>query len=91
MVDQKGLRVILGTTKFKAGIFLSGKIAERKPYYKALNRELFTSLEEAVTAFRVRYGDAIGDSKIKLNVHPPSYKYCMRIRFPFYKIQYFHH
>lgn len=67
MVDQKCLKVILGTTKFKAGIFLSGKIAERKPYFKALKLELFDSVEEAEATFRARYGDTIGDTKIKLN------------------------
>ena len=68
MENHKNVKVFLGTTKFKAGIFLSGKIAERKPYFKALKLESFDSVEEAEAVLRDRYGDAIGDAKIKLNV-----------------------
>ena len=61
------LTCYIGETAYKAGIFLSYRIAERKSYFKNLKLERFTSFNEAEDEFKKRYGEVVDMTIFKLN------------------------
>ena len=56
----------IGETKFKAGIFLSRQIVDRKKYAESLRLMKFGSYQEAREAFLKAYGEITGED-IRLN------------------------
>lgn len=57
----------IGETKYKAGIFLSIKIAEGKPYYKHLKLEAYSDFQTAESEFLRRYREKLSEEIIRLN------------------------
>lgn len=57
----------IGETRTKAGVFLSTKIAKRRPYGCYLRLKKYADFSEAVEAFVKNYKEVIGAEKIKLN------------------------
>lgn len=57
----------IGVTKTGAGIFLSGKIIERKRYGKYVHTEQFENFAEAEKIFFERYGTQISQKDFRVN------------------------
>ena len=61
-------RCYVAETKYKAGIFLSNKIAEKRPYYKQLSLREFDCFEEAFAFFEKNHTiDVAEDECLRLN------------------------
>lgn len=57
----------IGETRFYAGIFLSRKIAMRKPYANSLRLIQFESFAEAVQRFLEMYGEIVNLKELRVN------------------------
>lgn len=57
----------IGETRYKAGIFLSIKIAEGKPYFKHLKLEAYSDFQTAESEFLRRYREKLSEEIIRLN------------------------
>ena len=70
-MDNQATRIrticYIGETSYKAGIFLSYKIAARKSYFKNLRLEGFESFTEALEEFKTRYDSVIDMETLRVN------------------------
>ena len=57
----------IGETQYKAGIFLSQRIAENKPYGKHLVLKKFENFNAAETVFFEKYGEVVQKEEFRLN------------------------
>ena len=67
MAYYKNLKCYICTTRTSAGIFLSGKIMDKKIYGRHLRTEVFENFADAEKVFWERYSDQVSKEKFHLN------------------------